>query len=190
MSALRAPFPWTGDALALALAYVRAGLLRIDADGAVWRVAVHRRGVAHPVEPRRAESIGGNGYLRVVLGVPGRAETCSVGAHRLVYAALVGPIPAGFQINHRDLNKQNNAPGNIEVVTGAENIAHSYAHGRTAPWSRVRAEGGEWRGRPLVSDAAIAEMRARRGGGALLREIAREFGVSVTHASRLTQGVK
>ena len=56
------------------------------------------------------------------------------GASTLV-AALVGAIPDGLQINHRDLNKQNNRPITSEVVTGSENIAHSYAHGRTEPWA-------------------------------------------------------
>lgn len=183
---LRAPFPWSGDALALALEYVQRGLLRIDADGSVWRVAVVRQGRVVPVSPRRAESVGSKGYLRIVLGVPGRGVTCSVAAHRVVYTALVGPIPDGLQINHRDLQKQNNAPSNLEVVSGAENIAHSYAHGRTAPWSRTRAEGGAWRGRPLISHDDAAAMRAMRRGGARLREVAARFGISITHACRLT----
>lgn len=64
--ALRAPFPWSGDVLDLALRYVTAGLLRVDPDGAVWRVAVLRRGAVRAVAPRRAESVGSKGYLRIV----------------------------------------------------------------------------------------------------------------------------
>lgn len=155
--ALRAPFPWSGDVLDLALRYVTAGLLRVDPDGAVWRVAVLRRGAVRAVAPRRAESVGSKGYLRIVLGVPGRRETCSVAAHRVVYAALVGPIERGLQINHRDLNKQNNHPSNLEVVSGAENIRHSYAHGR--PCAVVRRARG-WR---LVARKTAHDARRRRG---------------------------
>lgn len=185
---LRAPFPWFGDALAFALECVRGGLLRVDPDGSVWRVAVLRAGTAHAVTPRRAESAGAKGYLRIVLGVSGRKETCSVGAHRLVYAALVGPIPDGLQINHRDLNKRNNDPRNLEVVTGAENIRHSYANGRPRPWAATRAAGGTWRGKPLVSAESIATARAMRAGGALLREVAAHLALSVTHTQRLIAG--
>ena len=185
---LRAPFPYSGDVLALALSYVAGGLLRIEPDGSVWRVAELRSGRVVAVEPRRAETVGGKGYLRIVLGVPGRHQTCSVAAHRLVYAAVVGVIPDGLQINHRDLNKQNNRPANLEVVTGSENIAHSYAHGRTRSWSVARASGGTWRGKPLKTDAEVAAMRGLRASGVRLRDIAERFGISITHAHRLTQG--
>jgi hypothetical protein len=185
---LRAPFPYPGDALEFALSYVAAGLLRVEPDGSVWRVAELRRGRVVAVEPRRAETVGGKGYFRIVLGVPGKARNCSVAAHRLVYSALVGAIPDGLQINHRDLNKQNNRPDNLEVVTGSENIIHSYANGRTPSWSVTRANGGAWRGKPLKTDAEVASMRALRASGALLRDIASRFGISTSQAHRLTQG--
>ncbi len=185
---LRAPFPYSGDALEFALSYVATGLLRVDPDGSVWRVAELRRGRVVAVEPRRAETVGGKGYFRIVLGVPDKARNCSVAAHRLVYAALVGAIPDGLQINDRDLNKQNNRPDNLEVVTGSENIIHSYANGRTPSWSVMRANGGAWRGKPLKTDAEVAEMQSLRASGALLRVIAARFGISTSQAHRLTRG--
>lgn len=185
---LRAPFPWSGDALELAMSFIADGLLRVDSNGFVWRIAEIRSGRIVSVEPRRAETVGGKGYLRIVLGVPGQRRTCSVVAHRVVYTSLVGAIPDGLQINHRDLNKQNNRPDNLEVVTGSENIAHSYAHGRTLPWTAVRATGGAWRGKPLKTDEEIASMRALRASGVRLRDIAARFGISTAHTHRLTQG--
>lgn len=188
----RAPFPYSGDALELALSYVAAGLLRVDPDGSVWRVAELRRGRSVAVEPRRAETVGGKGYFRIVLGVPDKARNCSVAAHRLVYAALVGAIPDGLQINHRDLNKQNNRPDNLEVVTGSENIAHSYAHGRTEPWAHAarRPHGRGWRGKPIKTDEEIALMRQLRADGVLLRVIATRFDIAISHAHRLTEGAQ
>ena len=189
---LRAPFPYSGDVLALALSYVAGGLLRIEPDGSVWRVAELRSGRVVAVEPRRAETVGGKGYLRIVLGVPGRHQTCSVAAHRLVYAAVVGVIPDGLQINHRDLNKQNNRPANLEVVTGSENIAHSYANGRTKPWahSARRPHGRGWRGKLIKTDEEIALMRQLRADGVLLRVIAARFDIAISHAHRLTEGAR
>ena len=167
-----------------ALALVRDGTLSIDADGCVWRCFVIVHGERRPVTPRRAENVGGKGYLRVTLQLPlGRLG--QVMAHRLVWEAANGPIPPEMQINHRDLNKRNNNLANLEVVTGSENIRHSYTNGRRHPWSVVDRETAKWRGRPMVTPHRVAEIRAARDSGMFYREIAERFGVSITHASRL-----
>lgn len=178
---LRAPFPWSGDAMAYAKAHVAAGVLRIDSEGRIWRTAVLKGGSWHSVPERRAENPGGKGYFRVSLHVPGHGLVM-VMAHRLVYEALVGPIPDGLEINHDDLNKTNNAPGNLSPVTGPENIRHSYANGRTRPWSNST----QWRGRQRLTSEQIARARTMRADGVLLKEIAAELGISTTHAHRIT----
>lgn len=101
---LRAPFPWSGDAMAYAKAHVAAGVLRIH------------------------------------------------------------------------------APGNLSPVTGPENIRHSYANGRTRPWSNST----QWRGRQRLTSEQIARARTMRADGVLLKEIAAELGISTTHAHRIT----
>ena len=169
-----------------ALALLASGVLSIDADGRIWRHAINVRGRDVAVTPRRAENVGGKGYLRLTLQIPGVGLVQTM-AHRVVWEATNGPIPDGLQINHKDLNKANNRIDNLEVVTGAENIRHSYANGRPAPWSEARKR-GLYRGRPIITHERVAEMVAARGGGALLREVADRFGVSITHAQRLTKG--
>jgi hypothetical protein len=183
--ALRAPFPC---ALDVVLAQLAAGALRVDAGGTIWRVGVVRANDVGPVPPRRAENAGGNGYLRVTVGLPG-GRTGSVMAHRIVWIVLRGPIPDGLQVNHRDLNKRNNHPDNLELVTGAENVRHALAHGVARSWSK-RGRTGEWRpGKAVVSDAQVAAIRVRRAAGALLKDIAAEFGIAISHAHRLCAGV-
>ena len=108
-------------------------------------------------------------------------------AHVVEWERHHGPVPAGFQVHHKNEDKQDNRIDNLEVVTGAENIRHSYANGRPAPWSEARKR-GLYRGRPIITHERGAEMVAARGGGALLREVADRFGVSITHAQRLTKG--
>ena len=58
--------------------------------------------------------------------------------HRVVWESFHGPIPDGYEINHKDCNKKNNRIDNLELVTHKENMDHA-----------VRVK-GEWRkgGRP------------------------------------------
>lgn len=167
-------------AMAHALSLVAQGVLVVAPDGAIWRVAERRKTRNVPVPPRRAESPSGRGYLRVVVGLGGR--TVSVMAHRLVWTVLRGPIPPGLQINHIDLQKQNNDPSNLEVVTGAENIRHSYANGRPAPWHKATI----WRGRRRANTAEnIAMAKSMRASGATMASLAATLCISVSHARRM-----
>jgi hypothetical protein len=42
--------------------------------------------------------------------------------HRLVYEAFVGPIPEGYEVNHKDEVKSNNALSNLELLTHKQNM--------------------------------------------------------------------
>ncbi len=179
---LRAPFPWFGDPLAYAKAHVHNGVLEIDGRGRIWRTAIYSHGHWTAVPRRRAENIGGKGYLRVSLWVPRERRLAQVMAHNLVWEVKVGPIPSGLELNHKDLNPANNTLDNLELVTKPENIQHSYAHGRTKPWTHAV----EWRpGRMTLTREQVEQVRARRRAGAIYRVIADEFGISITHAHRL-----
>jgi HNH endonuclease len=46
-------------------------------------------------------------------------------AHRVAYEALVGPIPAGLQIDHLCKNRTCVNPDHLEPVTGQENVRRS-----------------------------------------------------------------
>lgn len=171
-------------AIDFALSLVADGTLRIDDDGSIWRTAVIARGKRREVSARRAENVAGKGYLRLTLQLPTARRLVQVMAHRLVWEALREPIPDGLQINHKDLDKTNNRIGNLEVTDGAGNIRHSYANGRKRPWSSATS----WRGRGRVSVETMAAIREARAGGALLKDIAARFEISVTHAHKIATG--
>ncbi len=73
------------------------------------------------------------GYLTVTLLNGGRhtKKTCCV--HHLVMAAFVGPLPAGYHVDHGRHGKQCNALANLEYVTPLENDRRSRANGLWKP---------------------------------------------------------
>lgn len=71
--------------------------------------------------------IATTGYWVVNICVGGKPGVAYV--HALVAEAFIGPRPAGLVVNHKDGNKLNPDPSNLEYVTRAENAAHAGATG-------------------------------------------------------------
>jgi predicted DNA-binding protein (UPF0251 family) len=82
----------------------------------------------------------------------------SIGAHRVYYERLVGPIPDGMQLDHLCRNRACVNPAHLEAVTSAEN---------THRGSRVK-----------LTPELSAEIRLLASSGATQRALARRFGVS------------
>lgn len=72
-----------------------------------------------------ASTAGAAGYGR--LWRNGKA----VRAHRLVYELLVGPIPAGLELDHLCRNRPCVNPAHLEPVSGAENLRRGEGFGGT-----------------------------------------------------------
>ncbi len=69
-------------------------------------------------------SASGNGYLFFVAHKDRKKKIIYV--HTLVALIHHGPRPEGYQINHKDGDKSNNHPENLEYVTPSENRLHSH----------------------------------------------------------------
>lgn len=170
------------DALQRALDLVALGVLVIDNQGQIWRCKHQNRlGDWLPNAPKRAEFPGNKGYLRLVLVDPdNKPKTFSVMAHRVVWVHSNGPYDPKLEINHKDLNKTNNALSNLELMTGVENMKHSRDHGRTVAYGlRRKTENPKWRGKAMITDAQKAEIRALRGSGKTYKEISQSYGITI-----------
>jgi hypothetical protein len=84
-------------------------------DGSVW---IHRGSR----NKRRFGNTSDKGYKTILIRDNGRERTVFV--HRLVALAFVPNPDNKPQVNHKDGNKANNRPDNLEWVTNAENMRH------------------------------------------------------------------
>ncbi len=177
--------PLARHPLELALQMLHDGVLRIDDEGRIWRVAERRnngKGASRliPVTPRRAENVGNKGYRRLTLGVSAD-KTRSVQAHRVIWVWFNGPIPEGLEVNHKDLNKHHNRLSTLELVTPTGTMDHAYAQGRARAYQLSHT----WRGRPVLTDEQKAEMRRLRATGMYWKDSGARFGCTATHAMRV-----
>jgi hypothetical protein len=145
-----------------------SGKFTVDSECRVW------------FGEKRAERATKRGYLQVRVMVNGtRYYTC---AHRLVWRALVGPIPTGLVINHKNGCKNDNRPSNLEVVTPSENTTHAYKTG-------LRDEHGEKNPASKLTDRDVAQIRNMYAqGGYTMERLGEMFGVRFQHISRLVRG--
>ena len=63
-----------------------------------------------------------------------------VRVHKLVWISFVGPVPEGYEINHRDENPNNNALSNLELLTRKENINYGTGRIRLEQVKRMRRQ--------------------------------------------------
>jgi hypothetical protein len=75
-----------------------------------------------------------DGYKRIKL-YNNFGKRKSYRVHDVVAICFLGDLPAGMEVNHKDGNKWNNRPENLEIVTHKYNI-HAY-------WNSVEKKAGQ-----------------------------------------------
>jgi DNA-binding NarL/FixJ family response regulator len=162
------------------LGLVAVGRIGVNPDGTIVRLVDMRSGKRLD-PPRPMDCHTGDGYINLNGNMGGRRV--SISGHRLVYLALVGPIPPGHEINHKNGIKDDNRPENLEIVTRSGNQKHSYANGLNKP--RL----GEQAPRSRISDADALEIRrAYAAGEGMQQQLAVRFGVTQQAISRIVTG--
>lgn len=120
-----------------------------------------------------------SGYLTVRPCVNGKATTKLV--HRLVAEAFLGRCPRGYQVNHKDGNKCNNTPKNLEYLTPKQNIAHGIKTGLIPHF-------GEDNGFSVLTADDLFTISKLRKEGKTLKEIGKELKVHHTTISHILRG--
>jgi NUMOD4 motif/HNH endonuclease len=122
--------------------------------------------------------LAGGGYPFVHLYRPGKKKQAYI--HALVAAAFIGPCPPLAQVDHNDGNKLNNFFGNLEYVSGQENMRRAGVNGLMRRGERHHAA--------KLTDAQVTEVRRLRLEGMTHQSIADNFGVTRECISRILQG--
>lgn len=137
---------------------------------------------AHPGE-ERALSVRDDGYVNVCISRGSNADAKVWMVHRLIARTWLGPCPDGFEVNHKDGDKTNNAAWNLEYVTPADNQLHALTIGlRKAPT-------GEGHHQSKLTEEKVARIRAMYATGEhSYNSLAREFDVSKKTILLIIQG--
>lgn len=118
------------------------------------------------------------GYPSVTLYLAGKGTT--VGVHRLVAQSFLAPSDLP-EVNHKDARKDNNSVGNLEWVTGSDNMEHARQLGRLSAATNPNMA-------RKLSVASVATIRKLYTQGRSRADIARQFQITVTMVSRILTG--
>lgn len=114
-------------------------------------------------------------YPRVSMG-----GSDSEGAHRFSYQIANGEIPPGLLVRHKCDNPKCVNPAHLELGTHADNRADCVRRGRQASGSR--------QGNSKLNEGQVREIKRRISTGEKLTDIARSFGIGISHASSIKTG--
>ena len=146
--------------------------LQIDEQGRIWRIArrggnPNRGGIRITPMPRhRAEYVERYGYLLIAATISNQRYV--TGAHRVVWTHFNSPIPDGLTINHKNGNKEDNRPENLELATHSEQRRHALA---VLNVNRNRPKGSKHPKTKLL-EADVLEIRRLRSTGMMVKDIA------------------
>lgn len=96
--------------------------------------------------------------------------------HKVVWFALKGPIPEGLTVNHKDGNKLNNHPENLELLTHQENTQHAINTGLYDPHAPKN-----W----SLTEEQVREIRRRVMAGEKQKAVAQDMGTTPNIVCRI-----
>ena len=113
--------------------------------------------------------------------VPGKRNKVLV--IRWAFRALIGPLEDSQVVRHACDTPQCCNPGHWIAGSQAQNVKDMDDRGRRVTSPRVGVENG----RAMLTDEQVREIRRRKADGALLRELAPDYGVSMRMISMIVR---
>lgn len=159
---------------------IDSGEIEIDPQGQIWRLRKrHGRGVAlgggylkgsttSPCPRVRAE-FHSRGYLLITRTLRGKRIT--TGAHRVVWTYFNGPIPPGLTINHKNGQKDDNRPCNLELATYREQRKHALEVLKVNRHHPI----GSKHPKTHLTEADVLQIRMLRTTGMMVKDIAAQY---------------
>lgn len=120
---------------------------------------------------------GKNGYPMVQLWHNQKPKKLYV--HHLVLEAFVGPRPDGCICNHKDCNRSNNRPENLEWTSQSNNVKQTYSLKRRI-WDPKR---GESNGRAILKEGEVWLIKKLISKKVTQKVIGKMFRISQAHVS-------
>lgn len=143
-------------------AYVSTGKWTVDDNGNVYSTS-----------SKRFIGYDRNGYLAVACRLsPRPSPNVTVFVHHLVFWHFFKVLDPELVINHKNGNKSDNRPNNLELITNEENTRHAFATGLNCHADMIRKAAVKTR---KFSDE---EVRYCRSGNKGILDLAKEFKVS------------
>lgn len=158
---------------------IREGyIVYVPQTGQLWRTGIAGKGLLRD-KCRLLDTVWSSGYFRLA-SAGGGGKFMYACQHRVIWEAFVGPIPAGYVINHKDFNKQNNRLSNLEVVTYSENTQHFVDSGRR------KFPEGDLNHKTKVKDCQILPLYEKYLQGEITSvEVAKIWGMERSNISRV-----
>lgn len=151
----------------------------VTAKGIDW--IVERDGSISVNSRKLTPQLERNGYLSVRTKLNGKRVRASV--HRLIALAYVSGSGPDLTVNHKDGNKLNNRPENLEWVTLGQNTAHQWATGLV----NLR---GSRHPNARLTEADVLAIRVALSSGETAASLGRAYGVSGSLVHKIKTGAR
>lgn len=104
--------------------------------------------------------------------------------HQLIARAFNGPQPEGMVVNHRDCDKRNNRPDNLEYITQRGNVLHAIMMG--ARKILKHPHNGQFK--PLLTVDQVGEIKSLLNCGTPVHLIAADYLVTSQAIMNIKKG--
>ena len=132
--------------------------------------------------PRRVDVLGSGGYRSVTITLNRRRVSAL--AHRVIFVCFHGVIRGKRkQINHKNGNRGDNRPENLEAVTPRMNVRHA----RDVLGAKHGVRGAR-NHKAKLTPTTVSFVRLRLSNGETQSRVARAYGVSQPVISNVASG--